>query len=429
MTSGKAFLYNILAALGAGLGLANSLLAWRLFGVGADADAWLLSLTVIGTLNLLALLGVEQFLYCYEDERARTQVQANDFAKTALLWALLCGVVLACLFAVATPYLVRIFAVGLPEAAQRQIAVLLLVMVPQTAAAPLLHVTRQLYNAHGHYAFAYLLALWAPCVLMLAQVMGLLGGIKLSGLAQVVGAGAVGQVALCLYAVRPWLRAGRLLAEPFRALRDFVWKSISMRSGHTLHNFLSTAVINGTLSTLSAGNIALFQYAKRFADGVSSIAVGPHGNIYHATFAKAWSERYRRMALDAVGAYLKHVLPLFALGVVLVWLALPYVLRWIAPQGHVPIDNLMSVFLVVSLWSGLIAFEAIFVAVLTAAHSAALFILINSLFIAIFFGLTRLDLGIAFIFKLPIAASLAQLISLVLFAVVALYLFQKRFSS
>lgn len=429
MTSGKALFYNVLALLGAGLGLANSLLAWRLFGVGADADAWLLSLTVIGTLNLLALLGVEQFLYCYADERVRAQAKADDFAKTALFWALLSGVVLAALCAIAAPYLVRIFAGGLSEAAQQRVTILLLAMLPQTAATPLLYVTRQLFNAHERYTLAYLLALCAPCVLLLAHVIGLQGGIKLGGLAWIVGLGAVAQIGLCLYLVRPWFRRGRLLPKPIRALRSFVWKSVSMRSGHALHNFLSAVIINGALSTLSAGNIALFQYAKRFADGISSVAVGPHGNIYHARFAKAWSERNRRSALAAARAYLQHVMPLFVIGVMLVWLALPHLLRGIAPGVDIAVDNLVSVFLLISIWSALIAFEAVFVAVLTTAHRAAVIIGINGLFIAVFFGLTHLELGIAFIFKLTLAASVAQSLSAALFAVAALYFFRKRYSA
>lgn len=428
MTRTRAMFYNALAVLSTGLGLVNSLLAWRLFGVGSDADAWLLSLTVISTLNMIALLGVEQFLYCYADKQAHAPAEAEDFAKTALLWSLLCGGAFAAISALAAPYLVRIFAGGFTDSAQHGVTILLVAMLPQTAAMPLLHVTRQLHNAHERYTSAYLFALWTPSVLLIAQLMGLLSGISIGRLAWIVGAGGVGQVALCLYAVRSWLRAGHLLTEPVQALRDLIWKSMWMRGGHALHNFLSAVIINGALSTLPTGNIALFQYAKRFADGISSVAVGPHGNIYHARLAKAWSERNQRSVREAARAYLTHVMPLFMAGVVLVWLALPYLLTWSASQAQVPVDDLASVFLVASVWSGLIAFESVFVGMLTTAHRAGVFILVNGLFIAVFFWLTRLDLGLATIFKLPAAASLAQVVSLVLFMGFSLNLFRRHFS-
>lgn len=428
MTSIRALLYNALAVLSTGLGLINSLLAWRLFGVGPDADAWLLCLAIISALNLISLLGVEQFLYCYADKRAHAPAEAVDFAKTALLWSLLCGGAFAAMCALTGPHLVRLFAGGFSESAQQGVTILLLAMLPQTAAMPLLHVARQLHNAHERYTSAYLLALWTPSVLLIAQLMGLLSGIGIGGLAWIVGAGGVGQIALCLYAVRHWLRAGHLVSKPALALRDFIVKSMWMRGGHALHHFLSAVIVNGALSALPTGNIALFQYAKRFADGVSSVAVGPHGNIYHARLAKAWSERDQRSVRDAAAAYLKHVFPLFAAGVVLVWLALPYLLTWIASHDQLPVDYLASIFLVISVWCGLIVFESVFVGMLTAAHRAGVFILVNGLFIVVFFWLTRVDLGLATIFKLPVAASLAQAVSLMLFVASALHLFRRHFS-
>ncbi len=424
----KPIFYNLLALFSAGLNLLNSFLAWHLFGASSAADIWLLSIATIAAFNVLALLGVEQFLYCYVDERTRGQQQADDFAKTVLLWSLLSGLVFSIGCALLMPFIVRMFAGGLEAQAQARLAVLMLSMLPQTAAAPCLHVVRQLLNAHGQYARAYLLVMWAPAVLLVAQLAGMLLGWPLENLAWVVGAGALLQVGLCLQLARQWWRSGRRLANPVLALRGFILKSVSMRSAHALHNFLSVAIIGSVLSTLSAGSLSIFLYAKRIAEGVSSISVGPHVNIYHAKLAQSWSEFNRGASLQAARSYLKHVLPLFLLGVGLAWFLLPQVLLMTSSLASpASIDSMMLSFLLISVWNLIIIIESVFVAVLTTAHRAVIFGLVNGLFIVSFYTLTSLHLGISAAIQLPIGASIAQCVSLALFASVAYRLFNRHF--
>lgn len=425
----KAIQYNLLAFIGAALGLVNTLLSWRLFGVTLDADAWLLCLTIIGVLNVFSLIGVEQFLYCYSDERTRSQDKSIDFALTSILWSLLSGSVFAVLCILAIPFLVSIFAGGFQEATKLRLAVILMTMMPQTVAAPCLHVVRQLLNAHGNYTQSYLLSIWAPFVLSLAQISGLLLGCGLEQLAIIVAFGAFGQIVLCLFLVRKWWKMGRLLLEPLKELRNLMGKSAMMRCAHALHNFLSTAIISSVLSTLSAGNLSLFLYAKRIADGVSSIATGPHINIYHAKLAQAWSIRARMTALNSAIAYLKHVLPLFVLGVALVWLMLPFGLQSISSySANLSVISLISTFLVISIWNVIIAIEAVFVAVLITDHRSIMLALINGLFVCVFYALTNVDFGLAPLLSIPIDACIAQVISLILFAVTARILFKGHFS-
>lgn len=424
----KPIFYNLLALLSAGLNLLNSFLAWHLFGATSAADIWLLSIAIIGAFNVLALLGVEQFLYCYVDERARGQQQADDFAKTVLIWSLLSGMVFSIGCALLMPLIVKLFAGGLEAPAQARLEVLMLAMLPQTAAAPCLHVVRQLLNAHGQYTHAYILLMWTPAVLLVAQLAGMLLGWSLEELAWVLGAGALLQVGLCLHLAKRWWRSGRRIAKPATALHQFILKSVSMRSAHALHNFLSVAIIGSALSTLSAGTLSIFLYAKRIAEGVSSISVGPHVSIYHAKLAEAWTKFNRSASLDAARSYLKHILPLFLLGVGLTWLLLPPILLMISSlASQASIDSMMLSFLLISVWNLIIIIESVFVALLTTAHRAAVFGLVNGLFIIFFYVLTNLHLGISAAIQLPIGASIAQCVSLVLFASVAYSLFNRHF--
>ena len=426
MNKRTAFFYNALALLSVGIGLLNSILTIRLLGITADADIWLLSIAMVTTLCVLSQLGVDQFLYFYEEQRAQGQTQAARFTRAAVTWAVLTGAAFALLAIAALPLLKLIFALGLPVLSQNRVADLIITMAPQMAAAPLLHVTRQHQNAVGRYTLAYLLLLWSPLVLLIVMVCASMLYTTPEKLAWMVGAGGLIQIAACLLIVWPTIRGQKKLAWSAPYFRRFISTSIAMRSGHGLHNFLSSAIINNTLSTFAIGNVALFQYANRFAAGASAIAVGPHSNIFHAQIAKAWAERAGLLAIYSARKFLVHIAPIFVLTVIVVWLALPPALRLISTAA-MPLDALAITFLLLSVWHGVIHLESIFVAFIVAAHQAKVFILVNGLFAVVFFLLSRRLTLLPEFAVLPAAAIFAQLISLMIFSMVAIRLFKQHF--
>ena len=426
MNNRTAFFYNALALLSVGIGLLNSILTIRLLGITADADIWLLSISMVTTLCVLSQLGVEQFLYFYEEQRAQGQTQAIQFTRAAVTWAVLTGVAFALLAIVALPLLKLIFAFGLPAASQDRVAHLIIAMAPQMAAAPLFHVTRQHQNAVGRYTLAYLLMLWSPMVLLIILLCASLLNTSPEKFAWVVGTGAVIQSAACFLIMWPTIQGEKQMAWSTPYFRRFISTSIAMRSGHALHSFFSSLIINSTLSSFAVGNVAIFQYANRFALGASAIAVGPHSNIYYAQIAKTWADRARLLAIYSAQKFLAHIAPIFVLAVIAVWLMLPSVIRFIS-TGAIPIDVLAMTFLLLSVWYGVIQLESIFVAFIVAAHQAKVFILVNGLFAIVFFLLSRILTSLPQFAVLPVAAICAQLISLMIFALVAIRLFKQHF--
>lgn len=426
MNKRTAFFYNALALLSVGIGLLNSILTIRLLGITADADIWLLSISMVTTLCVLSQLGIEQFLYFYEEQRAQGQTQAIQFTRAAVTWAVLTGVAFALLAIVALPLLKLVFAFGLPAASQDRVAHLIIAMAPQMAAAPLLHVTRQHQNAVGRYTLSYLLMLWSPVVLLIILLCASLLNTSPEKFAWVVGAGAVIQSAACFLIMWPTMHGEKQMAWSTPYFRRFTSTSIAMRSGHALHSFFSSLIINSTLSSFAVGNVAIFQYANRFAAGASAIAVGPHGNIYYAQIAKAWTDRAGLPAIYSARKFLAHIAPIFVLTVIAVWLVLPPVIRFISTAA-IPFDVLAMTFLLLSVWYGVIQLESIFVAFIVAAHQAKVFILVNGLFAIVFFLLSRILRFLPEFASLPAAAILAQLISVMIFALVAIRLFNQHF--
>jgi len=426
MNRRTAFFYNALALLSVCIGLVNSILTIRLLGITADADIWLLSVAMVTTLCVFSQLGVEQFLYFYEEQRALDQTQAARFTRGAVTWAVLTGAAFALLAIAALPFLKLMFAFGLPALSQARVADLIIAMSPQIAAAPLLHVTRQHQNAIGRYTLAYLLMLWSPLVLLIIMVCASMLNTTPEKLAWIVGAGGLIQLAACLLILWPTIRGQKQLAWSAPYFRRFISTSIAMRSGHALHNFFSSLIINNTLSSFAVGNVAIFQYANRFAAGASAIAVGPHSNIYYAQIAKAWTDRAGLPAIYSARKFLAHIAPIFVLTVIAVWLVLPPVIRFISTAA-IPFDVLAMTFLLLSVWYGVIQLESIFVAFIVAAHQAKVFILVNGLFAIVFFLLSRILRFLPEFASLPAAAILAQLISVMIFALVAIRLFKQHF--
>ena len=426
MNRRTAFFYNALALLSVGIGLVNSILTIRLLGITADADIWLLSIVMVTTLCVFSQLGVEQFLYFYEEQRALDQTQAARFTRGAVTWAVLTGSAFALLAIVALPLLKLMFAFGLPALSQERVADLIIAMSPQIAAAPLLHVTRQHQNAIGRYTLAYLLMLWSPLVLLIVMVCASMLNTTPEKLAWMVGAGGLIQLAACLLIVWPTIHGQKQLAWSAPYFRRFISTSIAMRSGHALHNFFSNAIINSTLSTFAVGNVALFQYATRFAAGASAIAVGPHSNIFHARIAKAWADHTPALVIESARHFLAHIAPTYALTVVAVWLALPPMIGFIT-SADMPLDALATTFLLLSVWYGVVQLESVFVAIIIVAHKAITLLLVNGLFAIVFYAISHVPLALRENAILPVAAILAQLISLTLFVVTAHRFFRQHF--
>jgi len=199
---------------------------------------------------------------------------------------------------------------------------------------------------------------------------------------ELVWVGALGgavQIALCFALVWPHMAKNIGRQDFSSSFERFVATSTNTRLGHAIHNFAASAIINGALSQYAPGSIALYQYASRFASGVLSISVGPHGIIYHSKIAKLWSQRHLAEIPAVQKNFLKQTLPLQVAASVVVALLLPSL--------AVPITNnqisgaqLTSLFLMISFWNLVAELERVHVGVVLDARTGWAFIAINFLF-------------------------------------------------
>ena len=421
--------YNALAVAGAAIGMFNTILTWKLFGATQSADVWLLGLAVANILALLVLIGVEQFLVFYTDVLTQKPEEARSFASTAVIWALVSGALFALFCFDTTDSLVSWFAGGLSIEAKQSAAMVLALLLPQVAAAPLLHVTRCILNAHGRYGRSYLLSLIIPFVLLFALLFFVAmdrGGVRELGWSVSVAASL--QVALCFALVYEW--CGSLHARITKDFREFVKNSITMRIGHSSHSFFVGLIINNALSHQALGVISIFQYAKRLADGATSVTIGPQNNIYHARQALAWAEHNRSKFKENINAYLRLVTPLFLAASLLVLLTMPWLLRLLGKDGmEHAIDAMQITFAVLIVWQGIISVETIFAGVVVTARQSLILWGVNGLFVgSLYFYTSYIPTGSP-VWYLAVAAVLAQLVSILCYGGAAFLLTKKQFNN
>ncbi len=420
--------YSALGACSVAIGLANSILTLRMLGVSGESDVWLLSLAIVATFAFLSQMGVDQFLIFFEHERTRGASHALVFARAACQWAIVSGVVFAILVAVVSPIAVQFFAAGLSSQAKVNTSGIVTAMAAQIAAVPLAHVVRQYLNAQGRYVLSYIVGLWAPLIMTILLLYAYLTSSTVSSLAWLVGAGGLMQMIFCTALVWPQIGGHAPQQGYWRTLRPLIVASLAMRTGHALHNFFSALIINATLSSLSPGAISIFQYASRFASAAAGIAVGPQGGILNAQVSRGWAEHDRRAVTTAAWDFSKRVLPILVAFVVAIWYLLPTIIGLLVPQ-KMPIDDLVLAFLILSCWYGIIQMEAVFVAIVVAARRASFFIAVNGLFVVVFSLLSRITLTPWEHANLPLAATAAQLVSIVLYAGLAKLMMREHFAS
>ncbi|WP_312434770.1 hypothetical protein [Janthinobacterium sp.] len=419
--------YNVLAVIGAGVGLANSMLVWKLFGANINSDIWLLSVAIIAILSLLVLIGIEQFQVFYTEIYLKDEKAASQFLGAAGLWALASGILFSLICYGIVDIIINSFAGGLPIESKKIAIAAFLILLTQVAIAPLVHVTRCTLNVHQYYGASYCLSLILPIWQMIVLTIFIfLKKQDVVELAKWSCAAVLIQILSCPLILIKWANIPKNISVQF--FGSFVKNSFTMRIGHSFHNFFVGLILNNALSHQAPGVISIFQYAKKFSDGLAGVAIGPQANIYHVRQAKAWSERNASIFYENIKVYLKNTLPLYVAGVICVWVFLPWLFSLLAKDGDASsTEKIKTVFLALSAWQGIISIETIFAGIVVIARRSMILWLVNGIFIFVFyFSVKAMPLD-ASVLWISITGLLSQFISFIFYAFLSWILVSKHF--
>lgn len=412
----RKLLLNALAGLAAALGLASTYLAYTIFGIGGDADLWMLGTAVTMALALLAQLGVEQVGVFYSRTRHLSDQESRRFARDSLLWSYLFGALFACGFALLAPWIAGVFAPGFAADQQKRLASLLWEYWPLILVAPSQYVLKQLLLIHGRSITATSLNLLFPGIHTAVLVAASLGSVgRVEGLA-----GQLSSIYAVLSAATSLFLADVVLtrqAPHWRALGPFIVSSFSMRVTHSLHGLLVTFVSNQLLSFGAAGTIAVFQYARKVAEGLVAVTVGPHGSVYHARQSAAWASRTKSAFAAHIRDYLASIVPLLAVAGVALAVGIAYLYFYDALPAQLDAASLSIAVAILFTWQIVIAVETIPVGVLALESRYKALLVINGLFICSYYFLAIMTTQMfSAVSAIALSGLVAQLQSVCLFA-------------
>lgn len=403
------------------LGLFNILLILHIFGNGATTDAYFLTGAVVSAMSLVQLLLVEQFLVFYNDiDAGQRQERAHFVGAVTALSLVSGGGIGVLLFLFAEPS-IQLFAWTIATVTLNEAGVLLKEMLLMVLLFPLSHVLRSCLNAEGYFVHSFVAQLFPGLTvfgLLLLMVLGVVL-VDIHHVAMAFSTGALLQAVVLLLISR---RKGLLLGV-------YVWhekiaamlrNSTSIRVSHNVHNVMSSIVINNLLASYPQGALSTYHYAKRAVEAVSGAVFGAPQTVLAAKTSEFWSQgRY----LDIAPLRRKFLVisgPLFVAVIMAAYIALPFMLEIVAPNltGDV-VAAIAFMLLLFAGWTLVIAFEAPYVAVLVAAKDAKAFMIVNSIFIAVFslvaYAGTR-QFGPEII---PVSAAMAQILSWYLYRRIA----------
>lgn len=421
----KSWIYSVISLLNVGCGLAVTGLVWYKYAASEDSDIFLLATSSIAMLGQLSLVGVEQVLYFYADERKRGQKEADHFFNLAFTWSLLSGAVFAVMVAVFSKVFLTLVASGLSESSQSQASYLLLCLSPQLVMSPALHVLRAKWALEEKFGRAYLLSAVNSFILLVCLVITIASGVS--------NLDVFGRLSLSVFLVfllgfifynRKFLFWPR--HSDWAKIKALIVHSSTIKGANAVHNFLVQALISSVLSKMPVGSISIFQYAKKLADGVFAITAGPQVMIYHSRCAVAVSHWNLKEMRENVFHFLKTFLGLFFAMALVIYVVTPLALAIVAKSfSPAIVDEIRLVYVGIVLWYLIMGIETLSVGIILATRSSLALFAVNFVFILLFFIWSRIH-DIGQVLELTLTAAGFQLVSFCLFTLSALLIIRRR---
>lgn len=422
---GRSWLYNLVSLLNVGCGVSVTVLIWYKFSATQESDVLLLASSSISILAALSLVGVEQVLYFYADERKKSQFAADHFFNLAFTWSLLSGLVFAAIVAGISKYFLMLVASGFSESSQGLARYLLLCLSPQLVVTPSLHVLRAKWSLENKFGRAYLLSAVNSLIFLVCLVLMLLFGIeKLESLGNLSVVVFLGFVVFFVFYNRRYLIKPK--SADWVTLKELLIHSSMIKGANSVHNFLVQALISSILSHMPTGAISIYQYAKRLADGVFAITAGPQVMIYHSRCAIAVSHWDTAEMRRNVVHFLKSFLVVFFAMALVVYLLAPTALAIVGKSFTAStIEGIRLAYVGIVLWYLIMGIETLSVGIILATRSSLALFSVNFTFIFLFFIWSRLH-NIESVLELVFTTAGFQCVSFCLFGISAYMIIRRR---
>jgi len=409
--------YNIFALVQVLISFLNYILFIKIFGVSIMADAYLLSVAILSALQLLQILFIEQFIFFYNDLKIKNIEQAYHFYHSVLLISILTGIFFFLFSFIGKDFLKLLFFNELDIERQSVLIFVLNITLIELLFTPIFTLNQKLLNAEMQFSIPYLLTIIPSIFILIAMgylIISSTVNIELLIYGKIFGV-FISLLLSFYFIIR--LRIFKNIKISSILIKDFLFNSIAIRFGHNIHSFCFIPITTNILSYFPLGYPSYFYYAYRIVGVINSISVGPLFNVFQSKLSYNWSAKNIVACQKYMKDFLKYTIPFFVFLSIFIYCILPILLLYVNPiLTRNNTEIIQNLFLILAFWHLVIAVESSNVTLLVAAKKSTIFILANTLFIIVYFEISKNLISFYTIYSIGIAAVCGQLINYFIYA-------------
>lgn len=279
--------YNFLVGIQIIVGILNTALLMRIFGVSIQSDAYLLASSILVSLQGIQNMFIIQFIHFYNDEKVKSKGSANKFYNCSLLFAFIFGLLSFIIFYLFLNQIIHMFVLNIDTERLLVLKQLLFVSTLVLVFYPIISINEAILNAEMRFSIPYILNTIPNATVVLAQVVLLYLGSK-----NITILAFAQSIASVMVAVFGTIYVSQKLI-PFRIqlwhgiMPKFIKNSFEIASGHAFYGIMFNLVLNNFLVLFSKGIVSCYYYAKKIIDISTLFSLGPSKSILRSNISKA----------------------------------------------------------------------------------------------------------------------------------------------
>jgi len=409
--------YNFLVLIQLLLNVVNALLLIKVFGVSGQVDSYLLSASIISTMQLIQLVFFEQFLVFYTDLKSKSQSESNNFYNATLFLSFMLGIVSISVLYVFKSLIFKVFVFNIDAQRLEYLNAISIVLFLSLIFIPISSLNEKLLNAERKFSIPYILTCLPTLFIVIAQLtIYFLSSNKIIYLAygQVIGL-ALSAIIGTIFITKKIVPFEFVFYHP--DIKPLIKNSFTTRLGDNIYNMLLPVFLNNILVTMSAGTVSCFYYAKKIIDTLKQLTIGPAVKIFRTNLTNFWVTYDIEKIRKDMKKFLTGSTLLMLSGIILSFLILPTALKIIS-MGKLSENDLHSInyiFLSLCPWYLVVIIEAPYILAIYTAKKSKIAIFANTLFIITFITLASILKDRIGIYAISAAGLFAQIFNFIIY--------------
>lgn len=413
--------YNFLVIIQIIVGILNSVLIMRVFGVSVYSDAYLLAISIFSVFCLILLMPIEQFMQFYNELKVKSLKKSHDFYNCALIFSLFTGIICCLIFHFGLSFIIKLFTLNIDYQRFEILKNLLTILTCGLVFYPVNGVNERLLNAEMRFSIPYILIIIPNLLVVLVQILMIINhytNIYYLAYAQALGLFFVSLFG-SIYISKTLIRFKLVGWQDY--MTRFIKNSMIMQFGNSFWTMTIPVIFNNFLVAFPQGYVSYFYYARKILDIANNFSIGPSKNILRSKISKFVSKYDVESIKKIAKSFLLWGSLVFLITVIVAYFIQGPIISLISANKLTKLDLKMIslLFLSLSPWYFIIFLETPYVCINIQSKKAKTILFINLSFLVIFASLLPIFKQSLGIYAIAISLILAQIINLIFHKMVA----------